>query len=257
MKKSFLYILIVIAMIFAFVSCASPAANQPASQQVPAAQPTPTKDLCAPENIKGEIEKITVAQRDFDDISFLAQSTPQNQAAVVILELQRYRKVALDQKAPACLKALKENQIKYMTSVVATMMNFMVPGKTDLVSQQLTITRELRVNYDAELARLLGVKYETPTPLPTQAPTAVPSEATPVALLITTEQDINIFQGPGVDYPVAGNFLVGQTAYAFTRTEKNDWVQVQLADKPEIQGWAAVHLIKINGDINALPVAPK
>lgn len=257
MKKSYLYIILVTIMLPGLVSCASPAANQTVNQQAPAALPTPTLDLCAPENVKGEIEKISIAQRDFDDISFVAQTTPPNQAAVVILELQRYRKVALDQKAPGCLKTLKENQIKYMTSVVATMMNFMVPGKTDLVSQQLTIARGLRVNYDAELARLLGVKYETPTPMPTPQPTTVPSEATPVALLVTTEQDINIFEGPGINYKVAGNFLVGKTAYAFGRTEKNDWVVIQLVDTPEVQGWAAAHLIKIEGDINTLPLVPK
>jgi uncharacterized protein YgiM (DUF1202 family) len=245
MKKEFLW-LAVIGILLAACTAA------PAQAMIPVT----AVDRCAPENIQDEIEKVTIFQRDFDDVSFLAQSTPQNQTAVVILELQRLRRSALDYDAPVCLNALKENQVQYMTGVITTLMRFMAGGDSETINQQLNATRILRIEYETELARLLGVPYHTPTPFPTPVvPTQTPAP-TPVTMTITTEQDINLFQGPGINYNVVGNFLRGQQALAYTRTENNEWILVQLFDNPEVQGWVAVRLIKTEGDISTLPTLP-
>ncbi len=227
-----------------------------APAQAQAVIPVTAVDRCAPEYIQAEIEQVAIFQRDFDDVSMLAQSTPQNQTAVVILELQRLRRSALDYDAPFCMNSLKEIQIQYMTGVITTLMRFMAGGDSESINQQLNTTRILRINYEAELARLMGVPYHTPTPFPTPViptPTLTP---TPVTMTISTEQDINLFQGPGINYNVVGNFLRGQQALAYTRTENNEWVLIQLFDNPEVQGWVAVRLIKVDGDISILPALP-
>jgi uncharacterized protein YgiM (DUF1202 family) len=256
-RTSAVVVMISILLAAAAVTACMPANAAPIAGQVVipvTGQVEATPDPCAQENIKVEIKKVSILMRDFDDVSYLAQSTPQNQTAVVILELQRLRRSALDYEAPACLKVLQEHQIKYMTSVVGTLMSFMSGGKAEDINQQLNATRGTRINYDAELARLMGVEYHTPTPFPTLAPTIAP-QPTLSPLAVTTEQDINVFQGPGVNYQVAGNFLRGQNAMAYTRTADNEWVQVVLVDNPELQGWVAVRLVKLQGDISTLPVA--
>ncbi|MHC1781229.1 MAG: hypothetical protein AB9891_00470 [Anaerolineaceae bacterium] len=245
--KKILYSLILVTVILS--GCAAPA--------VEAVIPVTAIDRCAPEAIQDEIEKITVFQRDFDDVSFLAQSTPQNQTAVVILELQRLRRKALDYDAPACLLTLKDLQIQYMNGVVSTLMRFMSGGDADLINQQLNAARELRVSYETELGLLLGIPYQTPTAFPTVVPPTATLEPTPVTMIVSTEQDINLFQGPGVNYAVVGNFLRGQQAMAYTRTENNEWILIQLLDNPEVQGWVAVRLIKMEGEIDILQALPQ
>lgn len=250
MKRILLY-LVVISI--ALAGCAAPPAQAEQAQI-----PVTGVDRCAPDNITDEIAKISVFQRDFDDVSFLAQSTPQNQTAVVILELQRLRRTALDYDAPPCLLTLKENQINYMAAVITTLMRFMAGGEVQAINQQLAMSRELRIKYEAELARLMGVEYQTPTPWPTMPPstsTPVP-EATPVTLGVGTDQDVNVFQGPGVDYPVLGYFIHGTQAIAYARSENNEWLLVQLVDKPDVQGWVGTRLVKVEGDIAILPVPP-
>jgi hypothetical protein len=218
--------------------------------------PVTAVDRCAPETIKDEIAKVTTFQRDFDDVSFLAQSTPQNQTAVVILELQRLRREALDYDAPTCLLNLKDLQVQYMTGVVSTLMRFMAGGDAELINQQLNAARELRVNYETELARLLGIPYQTPTAFPTVVQPSATPEPTAATLIVSTEQDINLFQGPGINYAVVGNFLRGQQAMAYTRTENKEWVLIQMLDNPEVQGWVAVRLIKVDGEIDILQALP-
>lgn len=245
MKKDFLWLVIIGVLL---------AACAPAQAQ--AVIPVTAVDRCAPENIQAEIEKVTIFQRDFDDVSLLAQSTPQNQAAVVILELQRLRRSALDNDAPDCLDSIKEIQLRYMNGVISTLVRFMAGGDSETINQQLSATRILRIEYETELARLLGVPYYTPTPFPTPVvPTPTPAP-TPVTMTITTEQDINLFQGPGINYNVVGNFLRGQQALAYTRSENNEWVLIQLFDNPEVQGWVAVRLVRLDGDISILPALP-
>lgn len=122
---------------------------------------TPTQDLCLEPALSEEIGKVNDLMREFDDYSALASNTPQSQLVTVIPELQRVLRNAEDQAVPACLQHLKRLQLQHMEVVVQTLLSFM--GETidvELVNQGVAQARDLRLQYDVEMARLLGITLQ-------------------------------------------------------------------------------------------------
>jgi hypothetical protein len=83
------------------------------------------EDRCAPANLPNEVAKVTRLMKRFDDVSVLAQATPKEQLAVVILEMQRILGEAKELGVPVCLAKLQEEQLNFMQMVTAVMTNFM------------------------------------------------------------------------------------------------------------------------------------
>lgn len=128
---------------------------------------TPTLDLCSEANLPNEIGKVNSLMREFDDYATLASNTPQAQLVVVVPELQRVQRAAEDLEVPACLERLKELQVNHMSMVVQTLLAFMSSSDTNLVNSGIAQAREIRTQYDTEMARLLGVTLVASTPVPT------------------------------------------------------------------------------------------
>ena len=84
---------------------------------------TNTPDLCAPENIEAEVQKVHKLMREFDDGSTLAASVPTDQLAGVITNLQRVRRDTEDLVVPSCLITLKTYEIDHMNIVIETLIN--------------------------------------------------------------------------------------------------------------------------------------
>ena len=72
---------------------------------------TTTPDLCAPESIQAEVNKVHRHMREFDDASKLTYSIPRDQLSGSIADLQRIRREAEDEVVPACLGNLRSYQI--------------------------------------------------------------------------------------------------------------------------------------------------
>ncbi len=156
---------------------------------------TPTPDLCAPENVRTEVEKIHRLTRSFDDTSQIAANSPREQVAGPTSALQAVRREAEDQRIPPCLVALKRAQLNHMNAVINTLIAFMGGANADTVNQGIQLARQQRNQYDTELARLLGITLApmpTMPPLPTAAPglptpmTETPAAPAPSALPPTT-----------------------------------------------------------------------
>ena len=128
---------------------------------------TPTADLCSAENLPAEVNKVQMLMRNFDDYALLASNTPQGQLIQILPDMQRITRSAEDLPVPACLQALKDLQVTHMKAVVTTLMAFMRTTDAaglEQVNAGISEARDLRMKYDVEAARLLGV---TLTPSPT------------------------------------------------------------------------------------------
>jgi len=136
---------------------------------------TMTPDLCAPKNIRAEVDKVHKHMREFDDAARLAASIAREQLSVPTADLQKIRRAAEDEPVPPCLSTLKDFQIKHMNSVIDTLIAFMGindPLALDCVDvventqeagicQNIASARQQHDQYTLELARILEIPIVT------------------------------------------------------------------------------------------------
>lgn len=241
-------------------SAGSPAAGQKQAGTQPAIVLLGTQngDPCASmEGKKPEIDKITRTMDEFDDNSFLIQAIKNpDQLVQVILVMQRVRRDAINNTPPECLKQLRDAQVNYMNAVVLISINIANRTKSDIIQRQVVDVRKIREEFDKELANLLGLKYETITPMPTIPPTPVLPTSTVAPISATTIQDRDIFvlQGPGLNFPAVGTFLKGQVANVLGRSEKGDWIEIDVPSNPGNAGWVPKELIKLSSAEASVPI---
>ena len=148
---------------------------------------TVTPDLCAPENIRAEVDKVHRHMREFDDASTLAASIPREQLSASTADLQKIRREAEDEPVPPCLTTLKDYQVNHMNAVISTLIAFMGvndPLALDCVDvventreadicQSIASARQQHDQYTLELARILEIQIVTATPgiTPSETPT--------------------------------------------------------------------------------------
>jgi hypothetical protein len=149
---------------------------------------TTTPDLCAPENIKAEVDKVHRHMREFDDESRLAASMPREQLSTPISNLQKIRRDAEDEQVPPCLAKLKEYEVQHMNLVINTLIAFISindPLAVDCVDvventqeaeicQSIANARQQHDQYVLELARILELPIITPGPTLPASETATP-----------------------------------------------------------------------------------
>jgi predicted small lipoprotein YifL len=250
--RTLFFLIVVVLFTAGIAACGS---KGPAAENTQAAATTtPTADHCAPANVPAEVAKVTRLMRSFDDVSVIAQATPNQQLAVVLLEMHRIQDEATDLEVPPCLEALKKEQVRFMNAVVATMTNFMGGTSGQPLQQQILASRNQRTNYEVELGKLLGYEYHTPTPWPTLTATPVTPTSTPAAITVTTQKDIYVFDGPATNYQKIGAFMTGQKANVIGRTDLADWIQIELWDSPNHQGWVPYAEVVLSGNVLAVPV---
>lgn len=156
----------------------APTAIQPTdTEEPPTATPVPTQtstpDLCAPENVQAEVDKVHRYMREFDDASILASSTPRDQLSTAIADLQRIRRAAENEGTVPCLENLKKFQIQHMNSVIDTLIAFLSGTDQAVLDQGISVARQQHDQYTLELARILGITVvpATPASIPSMTPT--------------------------------------------------------------------------------------
>jgi hypothetical protein len=258
-RTSVLLVMVLILFISGCSTASTPSASPDASKPQTGTQPaivavvTQNVDVCASvETKKPEVEKLARIMGEFDDASSLVTRVTNSDNLVnVVLELQRIRWNAINNNPPECLKPLRDAQINFMSGVVRTSLNIMAKAKMEDIQSNLTETRKLRETFDMELANQLGMKYVTVTPAPT---IPVPPTSTVAPVTSTTEQDIYVVQGPGMNYPAVGTFLKGQVTNVIGRNTAGDWFEIDVPSSPGNAGWVPKQLIKISGPENTVPV---
>ncbi|MBI9048986.1 MAG: hypothetical protein JEZ00_06195 [Anaerolineaceae bacterium] len=235
-------------------SCANDPAAPIVEEAVASSDVAPTENLCTGDSKITETRRLNRYMIRFDDISVLAQATPREQLAEIILEMQRIRQDAAFEEVQPCFSNLQSTQVNFMNGVIITMTNFLSGVSATILEERINETRELRTQYDAELASLLGMTYITSTP----APTIVQADDTPTFTAAPVRafgvQDSYILNGPGDTFTAVDTFLTGQEANIISRSADGMWVKISRAQPSEITGWVSVQFISIEGDANQLPV---
>ncbi len=208
MKKAGSAIVIILSLVAITVIVVSvlnvraPASVDPTPTAVPSATVpvfltttlSSTPDPCAPENIEATIVEFDKLSREFSDTFILAQNTPAVQLSPVISKLQQLRRSAEDFKVPGCLSTLKEHQLGFMNTAIATSLllysSFAGEATQTMTKDQMSKI-VLQVNqymrqasdygnkYTIEMARLLGI---TLTPSYTPEPTSLSTPSVTAAV---------------------------------------------------------------------------
>lgn len=91
-----------------------------------------------------------------------------------------------------------------------------------------------------------------PSPMPVP-PTPVPPTPTPVPPQATTKQQVNVRQGPGTQFTIAGKMPKDTTTVILGKNEDAKWFQVAFPDAAH-PGWVASAFVTVTGTIDQLQV---
>lgn len=89
-----------------------------------------------------------------------------------------------------------------------------------------------------------------PTAVP--SPTPVPPTPTPTAPRMTSNQTVNVRNGPGTNYTRIGELNAGQTLDITGKNAAGDWFQFDFNGQ---SGWVRQDFVTLNGDTGAVKVA--
>ena len=95
-----------------------------------------------------------------------------------------------------------------------------------------------------QLASPLGTSTPAPTPTPAAPPTVPPTaaavaEAASSAPAVIANIALNVRSGPGVNYPIIGGLLAGQSAPITGRSGDGQWWQIVFPPNTNGQGWVS------------------
>jgi hypothetical protein len=216
---------------------------------------TATLDPCSDVALPDEVAKVNDLMREFDDYSKLASSTPQSQLVQVIPSLQEVRRRAESQKVPECLQGLKELQVAHMNVVIETLMAFMSDPKAQGVNQGIAQARDLHMQYDVMVAKMLGLTIATQpagsdstvSPDATAQPVALTQSAT-FSVLNPGPDDVTLLSKPDAAAGGVATLPSGSIATAFGRTSDGLWFQVEVPGQPGQKAWVSSSLVQISGE---------
>jgi hypothetical protein len=206
-----------------------------------------TLDLCAPENITGEIEKVHRIMREFDDETLLAQYTPRSQLNPSISTLQRIRREAEDQPVPTCLVTLKQHQLAHMNTVINTFLGVLSGVDEDTLNQNIALARQQHDEYTLELANLLGITIPAP-------PSQAASQGAPVLVFNPGPTTVNLYSQPDVNSQSLGILDIGASTVAVGRNTDGSWIEIAVPDQPGLTVWVYTESIQLSGAIVTLPI---
>lgn len=206
---------------------------------------TPTPDLCSPGYVQQEAKKINDLMREFDDLTYVANLTPQQQLGEKILQLSEIRRNEEDVIVPECLDLLHDAAVDYMNAVISYLGAFMGGGSSDQVSQIIGASQNIRAYYNVEYARVQAIGTPTSNiPTPT---------STPFQIMVTNKsgQGLNLRPEPLLTTNVTATLPAGESAPATAINETGEWLLITYNDE---QLWVFAAYVKTEGDLDLLPI---
>lgn len=181
LPKILIVVVVSVILIFTLIFGAANLTNRTPPTFTPApalstntSAPTNTPDVCSPENIPVQVERLHNFTREFDDTFGLAQTLRLEEAVPLVQDMQRIKRSAEDLPVPPCLSKLKEHQILYMNSGIEVFTTvYSITSSNPNINQETlnSVTIPLFENvlsaaklYLDEQAKLMGW---TPVPIPT------------------------------------------------------------------------------------------
>ena len=128
---------------------------------------------------------------------------------------------------------------------------FMAPaGDGDIhVEAQVVQISNFGSRQAASPQNTVALSLATPTPVATNTP--VPTPTPEVSRLVST-QNTNVREGPGTNYPIAGQLNTGQPYLIFGKNQAGDWWQIDIGNGTK--GWVFAELTTASGPLNAVAV---
>lgn len=214
---------------------------------------TVTPNPCISPNLDAEVTKVNDLMREFDDYAELASHTPKEQLVDIIPELQRILREAEKQTVPACLETLKKHQISHMSVVVQTLLAFISNADLQLINAGISQAQQQHIQYETEMARLLGITLVAPPTFPPLAGT--PESSATATIIFATNSSASVITLLSSPDPNAGGVSVleaGLTTVAVGQTADGAWILVEVPGQPGQKAWVDATLVALSGP---LPVA--
>ena len=207
--------------------------------------PTPditnTPDLCEPDALPAEVEKVHKYMREFDDASMIATNVPLDQLSAIITDMQRIRRAAEDQIVPPCLSDLKQIQLVHMNTVIETLVAFLGGADPEMLRQGILLSRQQHNQYAIEYARLLGL---TVVVLPTDTPAGVAMTDTPqppVAAVYfamnSGTADIPLYSEPSEGSTIVAVLVPGGSIKILSQSQDGAWLSVEIPGQTSQIAW--------------------
>jgi hypothetical protein len=171
--------------------------------------------------------------------------------------MQEIRRRAESQKAPECLMELKKLQLIHMNIVIETLMAFMANSQSQDVNTGISQARDLRMKYDIEIARLLGLTLVAPPTGAAPAPTVDPNATIPPAALTKPAglsvlnpgpNEVTLVSAPDAAAGGVSTLPAGAVTAAFGVTADHMWFQVEVPGQPGQKAWVSTSAVQISGE---------
>ncbi len=226
--------------------------------------PTSTPDPCSQANLPQTVKLVNDSMRKFDEYAALASSVVGSQLPQVVPPMQGIQRTVQDQAVPSCLNDLKRYALLYMNTTIQTLQSFEAGAKADALASGILQARKYHDDYVIELARLLGVTLNAPTPTVAKTsqapgtPAAKPEPTgTPAAATVVNPgpNPLNMHVSASLTAETVATLVAGQSAKALGRTANQEWVLLEIPAEPGKLAWVYASLVQFTqGNLSSLPI---
>lgn len=253
MKGKYLLVCVTLPVVYFLSAC-----SYLTSVVTPTSMPTIVVDPCVSANIPTLLEPIDDLLYAFDDITFVANFTPQVQLTQPIMKLQSSRRALDALKGPICLDELIKASHDYMNSVILYLSYFMGGVEKETIDAALLTSQELRVMLDSEYQKLAGFSIpSSPSIQPSSFEINQTPEIAVTGMVETIEvknagnQGVNIRKDADINSSIIGSLTAGETIIGYGKDVTGRWIMVKTNST---YGWVNVEMVELNYVLEEIPI---
>jgi PKD repeat protein len=140
------------------------------------------------------------------------------------------------------------------------------PGTATVITRLASGGASAQTTFNLSTAPQAATQTPIPTETPTLTPTTAPAPASTeapgsTAPMVTSKTNLNVRSGPGVNYPIVGVLLTGQSAEISGVSADGGWWQILFPGAPGGVGWVSAPFVTSqntgNVPVVAAPPAPQ
>lgn len=218
----------------------------------PTPMSTATPDPCAAENLLGEVEKVQDIVNAFQDVTYVANFTPQTELVVPILEMQNVRRELQKLNVPACEEAIKTASLNYMNSTINYLAFFMGGETKENVDAGIQNSQVLWQVVIGEFSKLLTSAGLVSDELPDIGSTLPSTSENSIFVGNEGTQGVNVRSQPELNAEIVASMEPGMQAIGLSRNEAGDWLQINLDG---VTGWVFTEMVTLSGSVEDLPIS--
>lgn len=200
----------------------------------------------------GEVEKIQDLVNAFQDVTYVANFTPQTELVAPILEMQNVRRELQKLNVPACEAAIKTASLNYMNSTINYLAFFMGGETKENVDAGIQNSQILWQVVLGEFSKLLTSAGLVSDELPDIGSTFPSTSENTLFVGNEGTQGVNVRSQPELNAEIIASMEPGMQAIDISRNEAGDWLLVNLDG---VIGWVFTEVITHSGLVEELPIS--